>query len=161
MNGNRANAYFAIAGIFAFAVIGLIAGSPNVFTGDDFGAVLRAFATDTKTRSIFGAIFADVLTGVIAALRVGTFDAQRLAKFYASNVLPFVLGFALLWSVAAFGLSDFLPAALGDAASSLGYAAIMSALGASIIDNVRRAQAGASPPDPDALVNREPVAPQG
>jgi hypothetical protein len=159
MAASKTNAYFAIAAIFGFAVIGLIAGSPNVFTVDSFGDVLRSFATDAKTRSIFGFIFADVVTGVIAALRIGTFDAQRIAKFYATNVVPYVVGYALLWSVAAFGLADVLPADIGNGVASLGYAAIMASLGASTIDNVRRASAGASPPDPDASSNRHEIDP--
>lgn len=158
---NKVNGYFALAAIFAFAALGLIFGSPNPFEAESFGDVLRDFARDTKTRTIFAMIIIDVITGVIAALRVGTFDAQRLARFYGSNVVPFVLGYALFWSISIFGLAEFLPDDLAAGVASLGFAAAMASLVASTIDNVRRAQAGASPPDADALVNREPSSAQG
>lgn len=161
MTTNRTTAFAAIVAIMALSLIGLIAGSPNVFDVSTFGDVLRAFASDTKTKGIFAMILVDVVTGVIAAMRVGVFDPQRLATFYASNVVPFVFGYMLYWIVALFGVGEFLPPPIGEGIAAIGYGVIMTTLIGSTVDNLRRARDGSTPPETVAMSNVPPADAQG
>lgn len=132
--------------IIAFAIVGLIIGTPPNETGS-ITTALKTFLQATETRLILVLILIDVITGVIAAIRVNTFDGQRIADFMFSNVLPYVLGYATFWLVSYYGLSTLLPAVIVDGLAAAGYGAVMSALTLSIADNFTRIKVGHSKPE--------------
>jgi hypothetical protein len=139
---------FATAGlVIGFMLAGLWFGiRPNAADAGTFGDVLKAFARETQTKTIVTFILIDVVTGVIAALRVGTFDGQRFAAFMGSNVLPYLFGYMLFWFVSYFGLTDVLTPELAATLSNFGFGAVMSSLAMSIVDNTTRARVGSTPP---------------
>jgi len=60
---------------------------------------LVAFVQDPRTVLIGVFIALDFGTGVMAALRTGTFDWRALATFYKTEVLPYGVGYALLYTL--------------------------------------------------------------
>ena len=116
-------------------------------------AYLVAFATDPRTILIAVFILLDLGTGIMAALRTGTFDWALLAQFYRTNVLPYLLGYGLLYvlsgTIAALlqnsdpQLRPFL-AVLGTLVEQIsqygGFGAILLALGTSIARNLSEIQ---------------------
>ena len=148
--------------VLLFAVVGLVIGAPPASASrGTFGDVLRAFASADQTRSILCLIVADVITGVIAALRVGSFDGQKLARFYASNIIPYTLGYMLFWFLTYFGLAAVLPALIVESIGSFGYAAIMATLTQSIIDNIVRARTGVAAPEGAPVYASVPTSVEG
>ena len=112
-----------------------------------FGAILQSFMSDQRTLTIFALILVDLITGVIAALKLRTFDAQRLMAFYHTNVLPGVLGYLLVWFLATFGLDQYLSPQLTEMINYLGAGTVIISLSASVIDNIRRSTAPTSRPE--------------
>jgi len=147
LTNTRYQAFATGALVIVFMLVGLYFGvEPDVANAGTFGDVLRAFARETQTRSIVTMILIDVATGVIAALRVGTFDGQKFAAFLGSNVLPYVLGYMLFWFLSYFGLSGLLSPPIAAIVANFGYAGVMSTLSMSIVDNGARASRGSVPP---------------
>jgi hypothetical protein len=140
-------AYLAAALVVAFMLAGLWFGiAPDAANVGTFGDVLKAFAREPQTKSIVLMILADVVTGVIAALRTNQFQAQRFAAFMGSNVLPYILGYMLFWFVSYFGLTDIIAAPIAATIANFGFGGVMTALTSSILDNATRAKVGTSPP---------------
>lgn len=135
--------------VVVFSGVALYLGAPNTQGKETFGGILYEFASDIKTKTIFVAIFVDVVTGVAASLHIGTFDPQKIAAFHKSNVLPYVLGYLMVWTLTAFGATDVLPASIGDGFAALCYGAIMTALTGSVIDNSARFRAQIVPTSED------------
>lgn len=117
-----------------------------------FGAILAAFFTTFEARSICALIFADLLTGVIAALRTNTYDPQKTFKFFSTNVIPYVLGFLLWWGFTYLGLDTVSPPEVRAGIVALGYGGVAATLAASILDNVTRARLGTTPPETDLML---------
>lgn len=135
--------YIAVLIVIVLLVaLGLWFGTPQPVTGDTFAGTIRRFATDGKTRTMLGLILVDIVTGIIKALRLRTFDAQQLARFYASNVVPYVLGYLLVWIMALLGLDNVLTPTMQDSVASIGFAMIGTTLGASIVKNLQAINAG-------------------
>lgn len=65
--------------------------------------LLIAFATDGRTGGLALLILLDVVTGVLAALRAGTFAGEKLWAFLGTDVLKFG-GYATLWLLSQIGL---------------------------------------------------------
>jgi len=154
----------AVTGVLVilFALVGLYFGAPPQDTQSrDLASIVLAFLREDQTRSILAMILIDVATGVIAALRVNTFDGQRLAGFLQTNVIPYVLGYMIVWLLAYFGLAGMLPAPVLDGLASFGYGAVMSTLTISIVDNLARARAGTVAPEGAPLYSKLPVDGQG
>ena len=162
LTNTRYQAYATGALVIAFMLVGLYFGvDPQAANAGTFGDVLRTFARETQTRSIVVMILIDVVTGVIAALRVGTFDGQRLASFLGSNVLPYVLGYMLFWFLSYFGLSSLLAPPIAAIVANFGYAGVMSTLSMSIVDNSARASRGSVPPHDVSLPTAIPTNTRG
>lgn len=165
MQTNKVNGFFALAAVLVFSGIGLAMtqyGEATALAGASFGSVLMAFGEDGKTRAILTAIILDVTTGVIAALRTNTFDAARVAQFYRSNVVPYVLGYLVYWLIVFLGFAEYASADVLAGVASLGFGAILTTLTASAIDNIRRAYTGTVPPSDAAIVSElSPNVPQG
>ena len=151
MNGlnRRVMAYIGLSLLLVFTIGGLLLGQPSVPGSATFGEMLVAFASDTKTRIILAMIFVDLATGVMAALKIGTFDPQRLAGFLGSNVLPYVLGYLMVWSLTAFGVLSMLPAGVSDVLESVAGGAVLTTLSTSILDNIARLTATTVPTSED------------
>jgi len=133
--------------IALFMILGLYFGAePTAAQAGTFGDVLRAFARESQTRTIVVMILLDVTTGVIAALRVGTFDGQAFARFMWSNVTPYLLGYMVFWFITFYGFVGLLSPELNAVLANFGYAGVMSTLSMSIVDNSTRASRGSSPP---------------
>ena len=78
--------------------------------------LVTAFFASAGVKTIIGLIAADVLSGVASAIRQRTFQWRKLANFYLSNVVPFILVYGGLYI--AVGLVD--PELMG------GYADVVS-----------------------------------
>jgi len=150
---NRTNSIFIAVAVVIFAIAGLWLGRPPSATPSTFGQIVIAFVADDRTRVLLFTILADVVTGVIAAMRMGVADAQQTARFFETSILRYVLGYLLFWCVALFGLGDILPETITNAIAAVGYAPAMVALTASIIDNVRRASLGNTPPEDENMAD--------
>lgn len=109
--------------------------------------IIDAFMSDARTRLLMALILADVITGISAAVRTGTFDWIKIADFYRVNVIPYIVGYLGLWLFVIFGLSDIIPAELASVLNSLGAGAASASLGASIASNAMRAKEGMTKPD--------------
>lgn len=59
--------------------------------------VLEMFFSAWQVKAMIGLVLLDVVLGVAAALRAGKFEFSRVAQFYQTNVLPYVLGFGVLF----------------------------------------------------------------
>lgn len=158
LTNTRYQAYATGALVVVFMLVGLYFGiQPDLARASTFGDVLRTFARERQTQAIVTMILIDVITGVIAALRVGTFDGQRFASFLGSNVLPYVLGYMLFWFLSYFGLSVLLAPSIAAVIANFGYASVMSTLSMSIVDNAARAARGSVPPHDVAALTDVPT----
>lgn len=154
LNSNKSHAALFVVGMVIFTIIGLLFGSESAISADSFGDYLRAYSSDPQARAIFVAILVDVATGIMAAMRLGVFNVQQSAKFYMTNVLPYVLGFLLVWTLAYFGIEQ--DATIRNTLGAMGYGIIMTALGGSIFDNIKRARLGSSTPE-DVSMREKPI----
>lgn len=105
------------------------------------------FLRDERTFAIFALIAVDVVTGIIAALRSRTFQWRAVGDFYGTNVLPYVLGYLLIYGLSVFGVTEFLGALAGELSATIGVAPATVALGASIgrnLQNIRSREQPAS-----------------
>lgn len=138
------NTYYvlSLALVVAFVGLGIWLGTPEPSPDQTFAGTLRQFATDNKTRTILALILVDVVTGIMKALRLRVFDPQQLARFYGSNVVPFVLGYLLVWVLSLLGLDAVLSPLVQDALASLGFAVISTTLTASIVENLQQVNKG-------------------
>ncbi len=55
-----------------------------------------------QMKVMMGLIAIDIVLGIAAALRTSSFDWSKLAKFYLSMILPYVLGYTVLYVVITF-----------------------------------------------------------
>lgn len=119
-----------------------------------------AFFQDARTQMIIIGILLDLLLGVAAALRTGTYSLKRTAEFYRTMVIPFTLGYVILYAAAVLGLANIPPVggiALGpifdEVSRDLGFGALMLNLLGSIGQNLAeiRGASPAPPPPPRAL----------
>jgi|Deesub1362A_J573_1020465.scaffolds.fasta_scaffold03070_9 hypothetical protein len=100
--------------------------------------ILRAFGAEIVM--ILGLVAADVLSGIGAALARKEFDWRRVADFYESNVIPKLIGWLALVVVSRTVVADLLPpdySFLAPGVEYAGFAAVVIALGSSIVDNLR------------------------
>lgn len=109
---------------------------------DTIFALVLAFFADPFVKAVLGLIVLDFLLGVAAALKNREFDFAKLADFYVTNVIPYVLGY-LAFYIATHLIVD--PAILGDWADLVGevaikvaWLAIVGTLGNSIINNMKK-----------------------
>ena len=59
--------------------------------------VLSGFFDSWQVKALLGLIVLDLGLGIAAALRANVFDFQKVALFYRTNVLPYILGFGVLF----------------------------------------------------------------
>jgi len=66
-------------------------------TSDTLLVLVLAFFTSWQVKLVFGLILLDLVLGLAAALKTKTFDWQRVAEFYKTAVLPYILGYLVLY----------------------------------------------------------------
>jgi len=98
-----------------------------------------------QVKTVAGLVLIDVVLGVAAAIRAGIFDWQKLADFYLTNVLPYILGYAVFFVAVNFvippeGFAAFPPEVaewVNEAVVDLALATLLVKLGLSIADSAR------------------------
>lgn len=116
------------------------------------------FFNDPTTKTLFAAILLDLVLAVAAALKLGKFDMRKLADFYRSKVLPYVLGFCLVFAFGYLGLSQWLGSLIwGQVTSIFGAGLIMVSLLGDIGDHLKELQRDplADPQDASNIVATE------
>jgi hypothetical protein len=115
---------------------------------------LTTFAQDSRTLALCVLILLDLISGVVAAIRAGTFQGEKLWAFLKTDVLAFA-GYALLYTLTAAGLLQGLTAlgidvGFGQGATVWGlFVVAVGSLLTSIRKNVQTAaEAGPHPPQP-------------
>lgn len=107
---------------------------------------LIAFFNAKSTLALVSMIALDLITGVIAALRTNRFDLQRLADFYRSSVIPYVIGYGALYVFTGIGLDQYLAPGFVDMLQPFTSSFALASLAGSIADNVQRARYAPAPP---------------
>ena len=110
---------------------------------------LTAFLSDTRMLVLVGLVFLDLLFGVAAALRTGTFQFSLVGQWYIKNVFPYVIVYAGLYAISIVGISAIVSPTVGDLAAYASAAPAVASLADSIQRNIRTL-ALATPPAPEA-----------
>ena len=113
----------------------------------DLPALLFAFLRDGRTQLLFAMIAVDLVTGVMCALRAGHFQWSKVALFYRTNVVPYVLGWLLVFLFGALGITSLFGQQWGEIVASAGYAPAIISLTASITENLAQLRTG-TPKEP-------------
>ena len=102
-------------------------------------ALLIAFLTSWQLKAIVGLILIDLLLGIASALKRKAFDWVKLADFYKSSVLPYVIGYLALYVAIGFIIPPESLGQLGEpvdeGAVTLAWATLTLTLLKSILDN--------------------------
>ena len=114
---------------------------------DTVMAIVLAFFQDPRVLTILGLIVLDFVLGVAVALRTNTWAWKKVANFYQTNVLPFILGY-LAFYVAANLIPDFellgeWSYLVGEGALLIAWGAILASLGSDIVSHIRALGLGA------------------
>ncbi len=108
----------------------------------DWAALLSQLITTYQpyVLTLLGAILADVVLGIAASLKTKTFDWQKLANFYRSDVAPGLLGWVGLTIATYLVVPDVLGAmreTVSQGVATLAWGAMMATLGGSIVKSAR------------------------
>jgi len=87
-------------------------------------SLVTGFFQAWQTQTLIGLILIDVVLGLAAALRAGRFEFAKLAEFYKSNVLPYVLGYLVFYVAIGYIIP---PESLGDLGEPVNEAAVILA----------------------------------
>lgn len=98
--------------------------------------IVLDFVNDPRTRTLFAFIVVDIVTGIAAAFRTRQFDWTRLADFYWTSVVPFILGYLLIYLLTIFGLGALLGPVLAEIGATIGVGPAVLTLTASIAQNL-------------------------
>lgn len=108
-----------------------------------------------QMRTIVGLILLDVVFGIAVALKTGVFDFQKLADFYRSKVLPYILGYLVLYVAIHFIIPPDAVAGYGNELTTgavvLAWGALFATLVNSFIRKFRALYDPTPPPPPDTL----------
>jgi len=102
--------------------------------------VLSAFWADGRVQTIAGLILLDVVLAVAAAVKTGQFDWRRLAEFYQTMVLPYILGYLAFYGAGFFLKPEWLGEygyLLGDAMQWVPWAALVANLVADVVNSAK------------------------
>jgi hypothetical protein len=94
------------------------------FNPDVLLALLIAFFTSWQVKVLVGLIVLDLLLGVASALKAGVFELGKLANFYKTNIIPYVLGYLALYIVINYIIP---PESLGDLGEPINEVAVLLA----------------------------------
>ena len=100
---------------------------------------LTSIAADTRLQTLLALIVVDIVLGIAAALKSGTFAWAEVGRFYRSTVLPLFLGYAVVRLATPYIAIDLLgdgSAWFGEALITLFWAAGVAQLVASVAKSI-------------------------
>jgi len=121
----------------------------------NLSALLAAFTNDPEVKIVAALILLDLILGVSAGVKVGTFRLGWLADFLRNDVLGKVVPFFAIWAAVRVG-GDLEIAGYGMIEEGVS-AAVILALGASVLNSLRDLGLGGLP---DALAGSDTPPPQ-
>jgi hypothetical protein len=74
----------------------------------------------------------------MVALRTRTFEPRKTGDFYLTNVVPFILGYLLVYTVAYLGVAQLLGELWGTVVATVGIGPAIVALTGSVLSNAAR-----------------------
>lgn len=101
---------------------------------------LEGFFADGRVSTILGLILLDVTLAVAVAVRRGEFEARRLADFFRTMVVPYLLGYLGVYGTAHFLDERYLgpfAEALGSGFAWVAWLALVANLAADILEHAR------------------------
>lgn len=104
-----------------------------------FGQLLHSFVTDDMTTAVLAAIILDLVLGVAAAVKLGSFALGYVANFARNDVLGKVLPFLVIHAAAdVAGATDVVIPGLDlDLISQGMFALVMAALVGSVLSSLK------------------------
>jgi hypothetical protein len=100
-------------------------------------ALLIAFVTSWQVKTLLGLILIDLGFGVASALQRKKFEWGKLADFYQTNVMPYILGYLVLYVCVGFLIPSESLGGIGEPVST---AAVTLAWGTLVIKLVKSIQ---------------------
>ena len=100
-------------------------------------ALITGFFTATETVTLFILIAVNLVTGIMVALITRTFSLKALGGFYLSRVLPFILGYALIYTFAHLGVATLAGPVWEQVTATVGLAPAVAALLGAIGTNLQ------------------------
>jgi hypothetical protein len=97
-------------------------------------AILINFLQDNRTLTLLGLIAVNLITGIMAALVTGRFLLGKVADFYRARVLPYILGYMLVYGLSVVGVAELLGPIAGELAAWAGLTIAV----ANLLDDIRR-----------------------
>ena len=98
-----------------------------------------------RTPMVFAAIVVAVITGIMCAIRSGHFDLGRLAQFYRTNVVPYCLGWLMIYAFSYLSLQSLVGETWTNLVSYAGYVPALVSLGKSVTENIASLQNPVAP----------------
>lgn len=103
------------------------------------------FQADT-TKILFAFILADLVLGVAAAIKLGVFDFGKVADFYRAKVVPFVIGYLLVYTFGVLGMAVAFGALWGNITAVAGAGVAVLNLAADIMRHLSDISGNSAPP---------------
>lgn len=104
----------------------------------DFQELLRSVPWQVTT--LAGLILLDVVLGIAKSIKLSVFEWSKLADFYQTNVLPYLLGYIVLYFVIGYVIPVDQLGQLGEpitqATVTLAWSTLVLRLGKSIKDSI-------------------------
>jgi len=106
-----------------------------------------------QVRTLVGLVLIDIVLGIAAALRAGQFEWSKMAQFYQTNVLPYILGYVVFFAAVTFvipeeGFLNFPPEVaevVNGTVVGVAWATLLLKLGISIADSFKKLYSGEQP----------------
>lgn len=101
---------------------------------------LWTFATDPRVRTLAGLILLDIILGIASAIKRGEFEWAKVGEFYQTMVLPMLVGFAAVYFVTPWLVSDLLgeySGVLGGALVSIAWLVLVAQLAVSLLGHFK------------------------
>lgn len=102
---------------------------------------LAMFLRDPRVGAIVGLIFLDVMLAVAAAIKEKKFDWRRLAEFYQTMVIPYVIGYLAVYLAAGMIPPDWLGPYKDLVGQGVAWMAWLMLIGNLIADLIKNGQA--------------------
>lgn len=99
-------------------------------------SVISGFLAEAGMPLVMSLVLLDVIMGIAEAIKKGLFEWRRVAEFYRTMVIPYVLGYLALQAAFAY-LPDGLDTILSPTLATLALGAITACLGSSILGHIK------------------------
>lgn len=107
-----------------------------------------SFWADGRTQTLLALVIINFVVGVIAALATRQYEWRRLGDWYAHTLIPYLLGYLLIWSGGELGVAAVAGPVWGEVVATFGVAPAAATLVARITGNILAFQASRHAPDP-------------